>query len=94
MSGHINDISYIGRRRHNILWRKIEEDHRFNGKKRPKRKKIIDISAGQHGSMRYSALSKMSLFCAIEGIRTPNKSFGIQLIKPPGQTCPLLNVLH
>ena len=41
-------------------------------------------------STRYGALSKMPFFCAVEGIWTPNKRFGVQLIRPPGQACPLL----
>ena len=64
MSGYISNISC----RHNILWRKIEEGRRFNGKKRPKRKKIIDISTGQHRSMRHNAplqctLKNVSFLC-------------------------------
>ena len=62
MSGYISNIS----RRHNILWRKIEEDRRFNGKKWPKRKKIIDISAGQHRSMRYNVPLQCTLVNALQ----------------------------
>ena len=35
-------------------------------------------------STRYSVPSKFSFSCAVEGIRT----------RPPGQACPLLNMLH
>ena len=78
-------------------------NRRFNGKKGSKRffgrsMRVKALQCSRYSKLqcpRYnSALSKMPFFCAIEGIRTLNKRFGVQLIRPPGQVCPLLNVLH
>ena len=81
------------------IYRHQAINRRFNEKKTTKKEEnhrnIGNFSFGQHVAVLcYSALSKMPLFCAVEGIWTPNKRFGVQLIRAPRQAWPLLNVLH
>ena len=52
----------------------------YNGKKGQKKKNRRYFGRSMH----YSVPSKFSFSCAVEGIRT----------RPPGQACPLLNILH
>ena len=51
------------------------------GKKRPKRKKIANISTDQCAT---GHSQKCHFFVLLKGW------FGVQLIRPPGQACPLL----